>query len=90
MISFVIGALFSNAGISIDLDNLVDSAPCKDKIRNCVTENAIDTVLLTQDSVQKNSHIYISSDKGNKKGNKNLAKFIFWFDVAYNEIKKFC
>ena len=46
-------------------------------------------MLLTQDRVQRNSHVYFSSNKGNKKGNKNLAKFICWYDVQEKQIKKF-
>ena len=52
-----------------------------------MTKNVIYTVMLTQDTVQPNHHVYISSDKGNKKGNKNFAKFICWFDCENNEIK---
>ena len=31
----------------------------------------------------------VSSDKENKKGNKNVANFICWFDREKGEIKKF-
>ena len=31
----------------------------------------------------------MSFDKGNKKGNKNLAKFVCWFDKAEKQIKIF-
>ena len=31
----------------------------------------------------------MSTDKGNKKGNKNLAKFICWYDVEEKQVKTF-
>ena len=81
VIPLVLGALFQNVGIDVDLESIVGSAPCQEKLMKYVTEDAMDTMLLTQDSVQRNSHVYFSSGKGNKKGNKHLAKFICWCDV---------
>ena len=89
VIPFVVGNIFQNAGVPIDTTKIVMSSPSKEKIRKCVTENAVDTILLIQASLKMNNHVYISSDKGNKKGNKNLAKFICWYDVKLNEVKKF-
>ena len=68
---------------------MIKSAPCRDKLRKCVTENTINTILLTQDNVHMNIHVYFFSNKGNKKSNKNLAKFICWYDVEKKQIKKF-
>ena len=46
-------------------------------------------MLLAQDSVQRNSQVYFSSNKGNKKGSKNRAKFICWYNVQEKQIKMF-
>ena len=78
-IPFVVGSVFANAGININQEKLIDSQPNRNKIHDFVTENAISTVLLTEDSISKNPHVFISADKGNKKGNKNLAKYICRF-----------
>ena len=64
------------------------NSPSKEKIRKCGTENVSNTILLTQASLTKNSHVYTSSNKGNKNGNNNLAKFICWYNVKLNEVKK--
>ena len=68
---------------------IVDSLPLRDKIRKCVTENAIYNIPLIQDSLRQNCRIYFSSDKGNKKGNKSLAKFICWYNIVTKELKQF-
>ena len=36
--------------------------------------------MLTQISVNQNPIVYITCDKGNKKGNTNLAKYLCWYD----------
>ena len=46
-------------------------------------------VLLTQNSICENQHVFISAKKGNTKGNKNLAKFIYWHDIDGYEVKTF-
>ena len=52
-------------------------------------ETAIDTVLLTQKSILDNPILYFSVDKGNKKGNKNLAKYICWCDKKKDAVINF-
>ena len=83
------GSFFNNAGVLIDTTKIVDSLPSRDKIRKCIIENTIYTILLTQDSLKQNCHVYFSSDKGNKKGNKSLAKFICWYNIVTKELKQF-
>ena len=36
-----------------------------------------------------NPFIYLSVDKGNKKGNKNLAKFLCWYDKTSKRVRIF-
>ena len=86
-LTFAIASVFGIADISVNTLKLVGSLPNRDMIWKCVTENVVDTVVLTQDSVQGNCHVYVSSDKGNKKGKKNLAKFIFWLNREKGEIQ---
>ena len=69
---FEIASIFENSGIPCDMASLVNSLPNRDMIRKCVTENEIGTVLLTQESVALSRHVYISCNKGNKKGKKIL------------------
>ena len=45
--------------------------------------------MLTRESIGNNNHIYVLSDKGNKKGNKNLAKFMYWYDPKSRKVKTF-
>ena len=59
-------------------------------IQNMVCQNAVDTILLTQESLRPNHWVYVSIDKGNKKRNKNLSKYIFrysYIKVAVKAIK---
>ena len=63
VLPFAIASIFENADIPVNILKLVGSIPNRDIIRKCVTENTVDTVLLTQDSAQGNHYVYISSDK---------------------------
>ena len=54
-----------------------------------MTSNAVNTILLTRELIRCNSNIYFTCDKGNRKGNKNLAKFIFWYDKQDKKVEVF-
>ena len=64
VVPFMIGSIFNNSGVSIDMTKIVNSLPSVDKIRKCVTENAIDTILLMQDSLKQNCHFISLQKKG--------------------------
>ena len=76
LLPLAIASVFMNANIPLDLNCLVDSQPSRHKIQSLISQNAVDTVLLTQESISDNSNVYISCDEGDKKGNKNLAKYM--------------
>ena len=52
-------------------------------------KNAVDTILLTRESIRNNPFVFISADKGNKKGNKNLAKYLCWYCVKDRRVKTY-
>ena len=66
ILPFVVGSVLANADISVDLNNLVSSLPRRDTIQSLVTENAVDTIMLTRESITANQHSFVSSGKGNK------------------------
>ena len=41
-----------------------------------VIQNAVNIIILTKESITKSPYVFMSCDKGNKKDNKNLAKYI--------------
>ena len=61
------GSVLANAGIPIDVELLVSLMPSKDTIQNLVTKNVIDACIFTQESIWKDTDVYILSEKGNKK-----------------------
>ena len=46
-------------------------------------------MLLTKNSIALNPNVYLSVDKGNKKGNTNLAKILCWYDQIKKCVKIF-
>ena len=86
-VPFIIGSLFVNAGVPINTESLVNSQPSDNTVQRLVEKSAVNTIILVQESLRRNQYVYISADKGNKKGNKNLAKFICWYDVEAKEVK---
>ena len=89
VLSFTIGSVLDNAGIPISVELLVNLMPIKVTIQTLVTKNVIDTCILAQESIQKDTNVYISSDKSNKKGNNNLVKHICWYDIENKKVKVF-
>ena len=89
VLPFIVGSLLENSGIKYNRDKLVSSLPSNMTIKKMVEDNAVGNILLTQESIRKNTCIYICCDKGNKKGNKNLPKFICWYDLDDKKVKTF-
>ena len=52
-------------------------------------QNAADIVILTKVSIKLNPFICISCDRGNKKGNKNLAKYACWYCKQDKRVKTY-
>ena len=85
----LLSSFFQNAGITVDADKIVSSLPSDDSIKQAVTEYAVDTAILMQASILENPHVYLACDKGNKKGNKNLAKFFCWYCKKDRKVRTF-
>ena len=89
IIPFVVANLLTNAGIPFDSQNLISSLPSPQNIQSLVTEHAVDTALLMLRSINTNPNVYLALDKGNKKGNKNLAKFFCWYDTEKDKVQTY-
>ena len=61
--------------------------PSHTHIKKMVENNVVSSVMLTREAIRKKKYIYICADKGNKKGNKNLPKFICWYDLDDEKVK---
>ena len=64
MLLFSIGSLFVNAGDEFNTAEIINSQPSDNTIQKCVEKNAVNAMLLTRDSIQKNPNIFLSADKG--------------------------
>ena len=76
VIPFIIGSVFADVEVNLDLDTCINNMPSDKTIHISVTNNAVETTILNQVSMHDNPFIYMSVDKGNKKGNRHLAKFL--------------
>ena len=89
ILPILVSSVFINAGIHIPAETLIAALPSPQYLQNSVTNYAAETMLLVRNSINANPNIYFSSDKGNKKGNKNLAKFFCWYDVIKKIVRTF-
>ena len=64
----VVGAVLANTGIIFDTNAMVNSLPTGPKIGDMDIQNVADTVILAKVSIKMNPFVFISCDKGNKKG----------------------
>ena len=81
-----VAGVLENLGLPVQDTSFL---PGKDKVSDMLTEQAIDSILEVQESILKNPFVFISADKGNKAGNKNLAKYICWYDKELKRVRKF-
>ena len=89
IIPFIVASFLTNAGIPFLSHPLISSMPSPQTIQSLVTEHAIDTSLLMLLSINLNPYVFIALDKGNKKGNKNLAKFLCWYDTVKEIVRTY-
>ena len=82
--------ILANAGIPFDADKIVDSLPGQDTFGHTVIKNAADTIILTKSSIKLNPYVFISCDKGNTKGKKNLEKYLCWYYKCDKRVKRIC
>ena len=75
-VTMLIGRVLDNTGISFDAGKIVENLPRMKRIGDFFIQNAADTIMLTKKGTNENPVVYTSCNKGNKKGNKNLAKYL--------------
>ena len=86
----VVGAVGANAGIIFDTNAMVNSLATGPKIGDTVIQTAADTAILTKVSIKMNTFVFISCDKGNKKGITNHAKYIAGIVSKISKYKRIC
>ena len=79
--------VLENIGIDTTNVNVVECLPQQDTLQNLVTERVCNSLFLVQDSIQKNLYVYLFIDKGNKNVNKNLEKYIAWYNVDWKRVR---
>ena len=83
-----VAGVLENAGLCVD-ENIVDALPGKDSMKDFVTERAVDSIVLVREAIRQNPYCFLFTDKGNKHGNKNLAKYIAWYDEKAKRVRKY-
>ena len=89
ILPILMSTILMNCGIQIDAEKIIASLPSPQYLQTSVTNYAVETAILVRSSIEKNPNVYLSCDKGNKKGNKNLAKFLCWYDVNKKRVRTF-
>ena len=85
----IVAGILANAGLDFKTDLLIESLPGRIAIGDFVVNNAADTIIMMRSSIKSNPRVYLSCDKGNKKGNKNLAKYISWYCKDSKRVKTY-
>ena len=74
-----VGSVLANVGITFDADQTVNRLPGHFKVGDMVNQHVADTTHFTNDSVNHNTFVFISCNKGNTQGDNNLAKYACWY-----------
>ena len=85
----IAAGMLANAGLEYDTDLLIESLPGRIAIGDFVVNNAADTIVMMRSAIKSGTRVYLSCDKGNKKGNKNLAKYVSWYCTDTKRVKTY-
>ena len=83
----IVSLIFANVGISTNTSKIVDGLPGRDSISNIVIQNTVVTVMLTRENIKQHPIVFFSYNNGNSKGNKNLAKYVYWYCKLDRRVK---
>ena len=64
----------------------MDYIPVKDDFKYMMVEREVESIMILRESIYKNIIFHLLLDKVNRIGNKNIAKYIFWYDEDMKEI----
>ena len=89
LIPIINASLLADANIPVNVEEMVNSMPSDKALLSMVTKQAAESLLLAKRSIMKNPFVYLACDKGNKKGNKMLAKFVCWYCIDEKKVKTY-
>ena len=74
--TFIIGSAFADVEVPIDLDKCISSIRPDNTIHASITNNAVETIILNQESMRNNPYVYLSVNKRNEK-REQQSRYVF-------------
>jgi hypothetical protein len=72
-----------------DVTKLTSSFPGESSLREYIISYAVDCLVDVADELNKAKHVFLSCDKGNKKGIGHFVKILSWWDKQMERVRKF-
>ena len=86
----VITGLFAAAQIPIEFKDVTRSCPSEKNLSEITIDGAVNCLLWVQMKIKGASAVFLSCDKGHRKGVDHFAKMISWSDFVEDRVCSFC
>ena len=73
--------MLTSAGLPVDPKAIGVSCPSQQFIQDAVLDGAVDCLLWLRDMISKAKAIFLSCDKGHRKGVDHFAKILSWWNA---------
>ena len=86
----MIASFLADAKINdLSLPDIPKLTPSRKLFHDCTLDSAVAATVITHRSISKTKYVYLSADKGNKKGMDHFPKVLSWFDPEQGQVQEF-
>ena len=86
----MIAGFLADVGVVFDSAPLAAACPKRDSLRSCFVDNAVDSTLCLRTQFSSAVAVFISRDKGNRKGIGHFPKVLSWWCAKEKKVISVC
>jgi hypothetical protein len=90
VLPLVVAAFLADAGIAFDPEALSKSCPSAKTLNSFIVDGSIDSILWLEDQFRDADAVFISCDKGSRKGIDHFPKVISWWSKTEQKVMSAC
>ena len=92
LIPMIVAAFIADSDEGLCLSEhlkLTNSFPSASHLQKCIMDYAVDCLIEVTEDLQKAEHVFLTCDKGNKKGLGHFVKILSWWDDTLEKVRTF-
>jgi hypothetical protein len=90
VLPLVVAAFLADAGIAFNPEALAKSCPSAKTLNSFIVDGSVDSILWLEEQFRDADAVFISCDKGNKKGIDHFPKVIRWWSKKERKLMSAC